>query len=907
MLQARGYTDESIARHGFVSLPEIDIRYAIGARLLYNYEIAEVVGTLGMIQDGRRSDDAIAWLPQVDGSALIEWRRNEQGMITGFLYSPDIPILNNKGKAKKHIIPPRMSPSGQPHIAQPVHKTSTDIWYTEGIHKANLVSDQYGCIALGAMGIGNYKAMAPVATILDADKHARHIIAIDRDAWGGQQEKALAHALHDMGYQVCTARWDGEAKGPDDAIQASATITISTWQDDRAKVKTLVQYETSYDWQRKPARNQGEYLNAIGEALAEEARQHMDSGNTDTVLILASPPGTGKSHTVAELGASPERSIAYVVPRHDLRDSVPVLIDRYRHIMPPNKANCSEYELHNACVAKGYATQDIHHQHKCDYSRQFAERGSAVFQINHVVTPFLDLNREDRDGKPQPGMDAVVIDEMALQAWINDHIITIYDLKSWTKTIGDTAQILLTALQVVATEAEGSQTQLTGMELYNALDRHCANNLLAMLAIIRNDKRYDDLSKTYPWFPVDLQAMTNEEKLAKIDDKLKVTVPHLMVAMLQEVIQWQRGTHFNSVIRLGSYQQGEGEYAYHITYKRMPSEEIGPLTILDATADDTIARLYFSKSVEIVRPEVIPPPSMKHIAIRTGKRYGKIAMTQEDGHELNRAKKHALYLLKDLDPTGELRRAGNVGIITFMDCQERLGEALGIPEAQRGHFFAVRGDNRWQYCDILLIIGTPALSPDKVFSYARILYRDDPNVLDLTTYQDDDKHYLYTDPRCQHIADYLTRSELSQCAHRNRPLRFDNRTVVTFCSSDIDYLPATTTITQLPYVDLTGNSKEERLTAAVQVLQTEGKILSINNLVAAAHVDRKEIISYLRTNTSICQGGVKPYIELYIAIHTPLADTKDKDIIPVPSLAINDWRVDRYILRGNSPQPIANM
>jgi len=34
---------------------------------------------------------------------------------------------------------------------------------------------------------------------------------------------------------------------------------------------------------------------------------------------------------------------------------------------------------------------------------------------------------------------------------------------------------------------------------------------------------------------------------------------------------------------------------------------------------------------------------------------------------------------------------------------------------------------------------------------------------------------------------------------------------------------------------------------------------------------------------------VKPYIELYIAIHTPLADTKEKDI-PVPPIAtINDY------------------
>lgn len=126
LLHARSYTDDSIAHHGFSSLPEKAIdRYAIGAHFLYKHEIAEVLGTLGMVQDGRRSDDAIAWLTKVTGSALIQWRRNEHGMITGFLYSPDTPILDSKGKPKKHLMPARMAPSGQPHIAQPVTLTST--------------------------------------------------------------------------------------------------------------------------------------------------------------------------------------------------------------------------------------------------------------------------------------------------------------------------------------------------------------------------------------------------------------------------------------------------------------------------------------------------------------------------------------------------------------------------------------------------------------------------------------------------------------------------------------------------------------------------------------------------------------------------------------------------------------
>ena len=267
MLQARGYTDESIARYGFWSLPvqESD-RYAIAAHLLHAHEIA---GIYGMAKD---NTGVFGFLLQVDGSALMEPRRNIEGLTTGYQYTPDIPTLDKKGKVtNKHKNPPRMSPKGEPHIAQPAHKTSTDIWYTEGIHKANLTADHVGCIALGAMGIGNYKAMAPVAFQLDTNKRARHIIAIDRDAWNGKDENALAHALHDMGYQVCTARWDGEAKGPDDAIQASATFTISTWQDDRAKTSDNetpqddLEYEMTPQgilW-RKGTKQQGDYTQTL--------------------------------------------------------------------------------------------------------------------------------------------------------------------------------------------------------------------------------------------------------------------------------------------------------------------------------------------------------------------------------------------------------------------------------------------------------------------------------------------------------------------------------------------------------------------------------------------------------------------------------------------------------------------
>jgi len=41
----------------------------------------------------------------------------------------------------------------------------------------------------------------------------------------------------------------------------------------------------------------------------------------------------------------------------------------------------------------------------------------------------------------------------------------------------------------------------------------------------------------------------------------------------------------------------------------------------------------------------------------------------------------------------------------------------------------------------------------------------------------------------------VSRAELTQCSHCNRPLRYDGRVVVTLCAED---LPVTTEISSLP-------------------------------------------------------------------------------------------------------------
>ena len=138
-----------------------------------------------------------------------------------------------------------------------------------------------------------------------------------------------------------------------------------------------------------------------------------------------------------------------------------------------------------------------------------------------------------------------------------------------------------------------------------------------------------------------------------------------------------------------------------------------------------LARL-FEAPVAVERAGVAPPPNTRHIAVRTGKRYGKTSLTARHGRDLARAIAECRYLLRELDPEGSALAAAQVGVITHKDCERALAEALGIPEHRSGHFWGMRGSNRLEDCTILLVVGTPALRPEHVARLARAYYHADP-------------------------------------------------------------------------------------------------------------------------------------------------------------------------------------
>src|ERR1051326_8305108 len=99
-----------------------------------------------------------------------------------------------------------------------------------------------------------------------------------------------------------------------------------------------------------------------------------------------------------------------------------------------------------------------------------------------------------------------------------------------------------------------------------------------------------------------------------------------------------------------------------------------------------------------------------------------------------------------------------------------------------------------------------------------------------------------------------SRAELTQCAHRNRPLRYDGRVVVTLCAEDILYLPVTTEISSLPQLTPEGlplalarrAAEVIRMTRAAQALEERGDAVTARAVAAAAHISQNTACTWLR-------------------------------------------------------------
>jgi hypothetical protein len=862
-LAARGYEVADCgleARHVFASLPaDKAARVTVANWLLsdaYTHTTeADLLSVHGFSRQSRSPRSDMAFLPAVAGSALLEFARDEQGRLIGFQYAPDAPRIDDRGKPLKRLTPGGFHTGGRCHVARPSADAGTSCWHTEAIHKANLTAERVGAIALGSFGVGNVRGLLAGAQAVDPKRRRMHVVAVDADHHQSREEVTIARRLQEAGYRVALARWDRVlGNGPDDALVAGAAVTLIPFADACPQPRKDRRVLRAYAWQQKhetPEEREA-LLRAEAERLAERVRAHLtstDPAERATLLVAAAPPGVGKSHALAPLGAPTtahplgELNLAWIAERRDMVRQIPALA-AYRQIQPCTPRNCSADDLHTLVATSGHNTWGVHSQHLaiCDYAAQFRAKGSAVYQLAHVPTCYPAQH------------DGIVIDECNPSAWLPEQELTVGKLQAATAAVtsGSVADLLLRAVQATLTDAAQARTPLTGRALFDALEGRCSGQLAAWLGALCQQPEVTD---PHPW-PGGLDIF--DQSAAQVAAALPpVVLPQLWLALARELSRWQSGRDWNSRLRIG-LRAGGPEMALYLTQQRcfgLPgSGALPPRALIDGTGDEELLALLFEMDITMLRAQVDPPPNTRHFAVRTGKRYGKTSLTARHGRDLARAIAECRYLLHELDPDGRLTSGGRVGLITFKDCKPAMAEALGIPAERTGHFWGMRGSNALEDCDVLLVVGTPTLRPEDVARLARAYYHADPQLIDETSVRGEDGRWRYRDPRMQRVADALTRAELTQCAHRNRPLRYNGRVVVTLCAEEILYLPVTTEITSLPQLTSEGlplalarqAAEAKRMVKAMAELVERGEAVTSRALAVAAHISLNTACTWLR-------------------------------------------------------------
>ena len=646
----------------------------------------------------------------------------------------------------------------------------------------------------------------------------------------------------------------------------------------------------SYAWQEKSeTKNERDsYLDAIGEGIKARVRTHSENGR-GVLHVESVPPGIGKSHKVAQLG-NEGYNTAWIAENHKQIESVKPLAS-YRHIEGCNSRNCEYHLAHNELARRGYPTVLVHklHNEPCDYIKQFDTSTSAVYQIGHVETYHPTAH------------NSIIIDELDIPRWIDEREISIaalddalYEIGTFTGAAYNLLSVTKRTIQAVGKE----KATIHGKMLFDALQSWCYGNLDAWLDELIEDK---EAMRERPF--TSLSGNNADEIAQAAMEKHSIVLPYLVKALVSERNKWQRGTAWNSCLEIKLGKHGYALFVSDVKRFTSKSGAVPAMTLLDATANKILLSRLFAMNVKIDRVTIEPPPHMRHIAVRTGKRYSKTSLERKEDKDRKRVIAECRYLLHEIDPNGTKK----VGLISYMGCVDEIAEALRIPEKHRGYFWNMRGSNALEDCDILLVIGTPTLRPDAIARIARVLYQDDETPIDETSDIVDDMR-MYCDAKMQHLSDYLIEAELTQCAHRNRALRHDGRIVVSMCNAKIGYLPVTEEYSALPQLESTGQergavqeqSEIAKLEAAAARLQEQGKKVSVRNMMQEAHIKRDTAAAWCKQHKKLdmCYTEDKESVphnaidNIFIAKRGTFLESETPNEPHV--LPYNDPRLDRF-------------
>ncbi len=719
--------------------------------------------------------------------------RNPAGQIQSLLLMVD-DKTNGKYRPLSSACRGGASPGTPIHTARPLAHPKPDgrVWITEGPLKADIAAERLHETVLGLPGVNALQHLLPTVLELQARGELTSVvIALDMDYHQNQAvQKArdlIAERIARQGIPVWLADWPKQCKGLDDLLIARGRPKLTAYQ-----VQGNGPRPVELDLNPIPAkpskpkvtleRARLQQQKAIDDYLSRNRKAEPNVG-----LLLASPPGSGKSHSVTKavrrfLRKNRRRRVAIFVARHEQAQEEPgredwAVVRGRTHALKDLPTPCAYPErlkkISELRIVGQTACQACPKQEACQantqrdntvepfYLNQFQpkeEQRVTVYQAAHFLTP-----------SAYQSASVLILDDLDLNSLQLDR----YSVKrteleyavAWMETSPDSsyalAQPLVHLVSELTRKAPQGEFSLSGQTLIEHLKSLALEYKITLAEAL---ERASKASEPEP-FPEGAKSLPDS----------RLDVPKRFLADLVNVLSHERQQSeidreipgWNRRIEISRTAGGDVELTFRLR-RELPITGIAgkDIIVVDASLDVKEAKRKFPHIERwiVVKPEVEMPNSVKVVQF-VESAWGKRALHNPVVQE------KALALIgRHLQEHPDQK----IALLTYKFFAQIAKKRF--PLLQVGYFYSQRGSNKFKDCDVEIVFGTPRPNPIDFLKAAEALYWDGSPLnyqTTLKTYRIGNrlvKVREYIDPRVQELARAKTEQEMLQALFRLRPL-----------------------------------------------------------------------------------------------------------------------------------------
>lgn len=598
-----------------------------------------------------------------------------------------------------------------------------EVFITEGVIKAEILAWKLQRRVIGLPGTSmNEPTLAAVVRLVQAWEPELVVVAFDADkleqnhAGVLRGEQKLVDALLPLS-EVATAEWNiAGGKGLDDLLVQGGTferVARGANITPRPRVPRPCLEPGEVDSGPSLAEVQAETLARIS--------RRFDPALRDTRAIIAPPPGTSKTGSVLRALETAPMDAAIAVSRHaqaaemveraaseicqcgQVRGTCPEHRLLLQHDEGRNASNCEYIEVVEAAQANGYGSQTgklicgtLAHpicpvRATCSYHLQFSESGSHVAPLETVI----------HRTQGTAAAEVVILDDID-----GGRLLSCIDVD---RDVLDRARsspqapLVRPLLEILdRAMAEASEHGARHREAYQLLDRVSRANGTTLERV---------LAQVPP-----LAVRMEEPSAGAFEQAVPGQLLDLVEMLHEELPLYLSGESFTSGLRVA---------AGHVEVRRLNLPAVdawgdsavkGRAVVVLSATPDPITRQWIrglgGEPIAEYHPRVALPASVR-VVQDVGGFYGKGTVENSDNRVLLARAAAYIAEFRPLRPA----------IVTHRALVPSVVATLGIPEERVLYFGNQRGSNALRDADLLLVIGTPSMSPDDAYSMTCAAYR----------------------------------------------------------------------------------------------------------------------------------------------------------------------------------------